>query len=87
MTSTRPGADGTTPTATGTSTASPKGKTIPMTCADCGCLVDRGHVVARCGADACCCSHLPDADNDGSPPTVRAAMCRQRIGPKRRTAD
>ncbi|MHB1969473.1 MAG: nuclear transport factor 2 family protein [Acidimicrobiales bacterium] len=28
------------------------------TCAECGCLVERGVRVAACADDACCCSHL-----------------------------
>ncbi len=28
------------------------------TCAECGCLVERGVRVAVCADDACCCSHL-----------------------------
>lgn len=28
-------------------------------CADCGCIVDRGVVVAPCGRTECCCLALP----------------------------
>lgn len=34
---------------------------MQITCADCGCLVDRGIVLVRCGKPDCCCRDLPDA--------------------------
>jgi hypothetical protein len=33
---------------------------MEMRCASCGCLVDRGEVVERCGKPDCCCTNLPD---------------------------
>jgi len=33
---------------------------MEMRCAECGCLVDAGRVVARCGNPECCCRDLPD---------------------------
>jgi hypothetical protein len=32
---------------------------VEIACADCGCVVDSGVVVARCDAPDCCCAHLP----------------------------
>lgn len=37
---------------------------MEMRCADCGCLVDRGEVVERCGEPDCCCTNLPDKQRD-----------------------
>ena len=37
-----------------------------MRCAECGCLVDAGRVVERCGNPACCCRDLPDKSADES---------------------
>lgn len=37
---------------------------MDMRCADCGCLVDRGGVVDRCGDPECCCKDLPDTRYD-----------------------
>ncbi|HEY2704811.1 MAG TPA: hypothetical protein VGL20_14090 [Candidatus Dormibacteraeota bacterium] len=31
-------------------------------CADCGCIVDGGVVVASCSGPACCCRELPHAE-------------------------
>ena len=31
-----------------------------MRCAECGCMVDAGRVVERCGNPDCCCRDLPD---------------------------
>lgn len=33
---------------------------MDMRCAECGCLVDAGQVVERCGRSDCCCRDLPD---------------------------
>ena len=33
---------------------------MEMRCAGCGCLVDAGDVVERCGTRECCCTDLPD---------------------------
>ena len=35
---------------------------MEILCAECGCLVERGFVVMRCGTSDCCCAHLPDVD-------------------------
>jgi hypothetical protein len=32
-----------------------------IACAECGCIVDRGVVLVRCGQVECCCRDLPDA--------------------------
>lgn len=32
---------------------------VSTTCADCGCLVDRGVRMVRCGTEGCCCEELP----------------------------
>ena len=37
---------------------------MEMRCADCGCLVDQGDVVERCGESDCCCTDLPDKQRD-----------------------
>ncbi len=37
-----------------------------MRCAECGCLVDAGRVVERCGKPAGCCRDLPDKSEDES---------------------
>ena len=31
-----------------------------MRCAECGCLVDAGLVIERCGDPDCCCKDVPD---------------------------
>src|SRR6516225_5169475 len=33
---------------------------MEVRCAGCGCLVDAGEVVERCGDPECCCKDLPD---------------------------
>jgi hypothetical protein len=33
---------------------------VQISCADCGCIVDRGVVRARCADPGCCCRDLPD---------------------------
>jgi hypothetical protein len=33
---------------------------VKLSCAQCGCLVDSGEVVRRCGEPACCCKDLSD---------------------------
>ena len=33
---------------------------MEMRCSECGCLVDAGQVVERCGDPECCCKDLPD---------------------------
>lgn len=52
---------------------------MEMRCAECGCFVDRGEVVQRCGDPDCCCQHLPDkkgaggdADMDRTFPNLRS---------------
>jgi len=35
---------------------------VEIACADCGCIVDRGAVLVRCGDPNCCCRDLPDGE-------------------------
>jgi len=35
---------------------------VEIACADCGCLVDRGVVLVRCGDPECCCRELPEPE-------------------------
>ena len=35
---------------------------VEIACADCGCVVDRGVVLVRCGDPDCCCRDLPDGE-------------------------
>ena len=39
---------------------------MEILCAECGCLVERGSVITRCGRPDCCCAPLPDADVDAA---------------------
>lgn len=51
---------------------------MEITCADCGCLVERGVVVTPCDRyPTCCCVHLPERrasgeDGVGDPPSPRS---------------
>ena len=41
---------------------------MEITCADCGCLVDRGVIVTACAAHPdCCCRDLPVRASDERP--------------------
>jgi hypothetical protein len=35
---------------------------VAITCADCGCVVERGVVLVRCADPECCCRDLPDQE-------------------------
>ena len=39
---------------------------MEIACADCGCIIERGIVLVRCGNPDCCCRDLPDGANLGS---------------------
>jgi hypothetical protein len=59
---------------------------MPMACADCGCLVDHGAVVAPCRRPRCCCLDLPRGQAAEPPPggsagqpVARPGMPRQRL--------
>jgi len=41
---------------------------VEVHCAECGCLVDAGRVVERCGDPDCCCRDLPDKSRDAVQP-------------------
>ena len=34
-------------------------RTVKVSCADCGCVVDKGVRLVPCGKSDCCCQHLP----------------------------
>jgi hypothetical protein len=34
-------------------------ETMKVSCADCGCVVDKGVRLVPCGKRDCCCQHLP----------------------------
>jgi hypothetical protein len=40
---------------------------VEIVCADCGCVVDRGVVLVRCGNAECCCRDLPDRESTSIP--------------------
>ncbi|HEV7467638.1 MAG TPA: hypothetical protein VGP96_15165 [Candidatus Dormibacteraeota bacterium] len=40
-------------------------------CADCGCIVDRGLLVASCGDSECCCGELPHSEPPAAPDAAR----------------
>ena len=43
---------------------------MEITCADCGCLVDRGVVIVACAAyPNCCCTELPRREIDADETT------------------
>ena len=50
-------------------------RAVIMTCADCGCVVDRGVRLSTCGNPACCCRALPRREElDAMAAEIRAAF-------------